>query len=221
MSQPTPPAAGNECFECGVVDAAWASISLGLHLCIACAGIHRGLGVHTSRVKSKTLDLLTERETRMLDVDAHRRLQHHLAEHGVEYTAWRQLPLSQRYSTHELELYRRRLAEGEAPFDPPPREATTAPSELAGDPPETVGPSPEAAWPLDEVVWTPDAAAPRCELCRVVFDLFERRHHCRACGRCVCGSCSPRACRAPATNARRCKLCAPPPARLIPGLAFS
>lgn len=37
----------------------WASWNLGSFLCIRCAGIHRNLGVHVSRVKSTTLDSWT------------------------------------------------------------------------------------------------------------------------------------------------------------------
>eukprot|EP00884_Botryococcus_braunii_P012642 jgi/Botrbrau1/21379/Bobra.0216s0001.1 len=34
----------------------WASISTGVFICMRCAGIHRGLGVHISKVRSVTLD---------------------------------------------------------------------------------------------------------------------------------------------------------------------
>jgi len=37
----------------------WASWNLGVFLCIRCAGIHRNLGVHVSRVKSVNLDSWT------------------------------------------------------------------------------------------------------------------------------------------------------------------
>ncbi|CAL9703205.1 unnamed protein product [Knipowitschia caucasica] len=48
---------GNElCCDCGQTEPRWASINLGILLCIECSGIHRSLGVHCSKVRSLTLD---------------------------------------------------------------------------------------------------------------------------------------------------------------------
>jgi Arf-GAP/coiled-coil/ANK repeat/PH domain-containing protein len=48
---------GNEkCCDCRSTDTTWASINLGVTLCIACSGVHRSLGVHISKVRSLTLD---------------------------------------------------------------------------------------------------------------------------------------------------------------------
>ncbi|XP_047230210.1 arf-GAP with coiled-coil, ANK repeat and PH domain-containing protein 2-like isoform X2 [Girardinichthys multiradiatus] len=44
------------CCDCGQADPRWASINLGITLCIQCSGIHRSLGVHFSKVRSLTLD---------------------------------------------------------------------------------------------------------------------------------------------------------------------
>uniref|UniRef100_A0AAR2KSX0 Arf-GAP with coiled-coil, ANK repeat and PH domain-containing protein n=1 Tax=Pygocentrus nattereri TaxID=42514 RepID=A0AAR2KSX0_PYGNA len=44
------------CCDCGQPDPKWASINLGITLCIQCSGIHRSLGVHFSKVRSLTLD---------------------------------------------------------------------------------------------------------------------------------------------------------------------
>lgn len=38
--------------------------------------------------------------------------------------------------------------------------------------------------------WVRDEAVSMCMLCDVLFTKLRRRHHCRACGRVVCGSCS-------------------------------
>lgn len=48
---------GNEiCADCKSTDTKWASINLGITLCIECSGVHRSLGVHVSKVKSLILD---------------------------------------------------------------------------------------------------------------------------------------------------------------------
>uniref|UniRef100_A0AAZ3P4N1 Arf-GAP with coiled-coil, ANK repeat and PH domain-containing protein n=1 Tax=Oncorhynchus tshawytscha TaxID=74940 RepID=A0AAZ3P4N1_ONCTS len=48
---------GNElCCDCSQAAPCWASINLGVLLCIECSGIHRSLGVHCSKVRSLTLD---------------------------------------------------------------------------------------------------------------------------------------------------------------------
>lgn len=49
---------GNDaCADCGMPRPDWASLNLGVMLCIQCSGIHRQLGVHVSKVRSVTLDV--------------------------------------------------------------------------------------------------------------------------------------------------------------------
>ncbi|XP_044273163.1 arf-GAP with coiled-coil, ANK repeat and PH domain-containing protein 1 [Varanus komodoensis] len=45
-----------QCCDCREAAPEWASINLGVTLCIECSGIHRSLGVHFSKVRSLTLD---------------------------------------------------------------------------------------------------------------------------------------------------------------------
>ncbi|KAF7487686.1 Stromal membrane-associated protein 2 [Sarcoptes scabiei] len=47
------------CVDCDSKGPRWASWNLGIFLCIRCAGIHRNLGVHITKVKSVNLDSWT------------------------------------------------------------------------------------------------------------------------------------------------------------------
>lgn len=50
------------CVDCDSKGPRWASWNLGMFLCIRCAGIHRNLGVHISKVKSVNLDSWTPQQ---------------------------------------------------------------------------------------------------------------------------------------------------------------
>jgi len=42
---------GNDkCSDCGASEPDWASLNLGILICIECSGIHQNLGVHISKV---------------------------------------------------------------------------------------------------------------------------------------------------------------------------
>ncbi|XP_010492053.1 PREDICTED: ADP-ribosylation factor GTPase-activating protein AGD4-like [Camelina sativa] len=47
----------NACAECNAPEPDWASLNLGVLLCIQCSGVHRNLGVHISKVRSLSLDV--------------------------------------------------------------------------------------------------------------------------------------------------------------------
>ena len=60
---------GNKmCADCNGRNPRWASISLGVFVCIRCCGIHRALGTHISKMKSTTLDKWTPQMFHLFEV---------------------------------------------------------------------------------------------------------------------------------------------------------
>eukprot|EP00796_Vickermania_ingenoplastis_P000898 gene898-526_t len=54
------------CADCSETGTQWASVNLGLFLCIRCAGIHREMGTHISKVKSISMDSWQESEVHVM-----------------------------------------------------------------------------------------------------------------------------------------------------------
>ncbi|XP_046849121.1 ADP-ribosylation factor GTPase-activating protein AGD2-like [Xenia sp. Carnegie-2017] len=59
---------GNKtCVDCTHPRPDWASINIGIVMCIECSGVHRSLGVHISKVRSLTLDKWEEKVVKFME----------------------------------------------------------------------------------------------------------------------------------------------------------
>lgn len=59
---------GNKrCVDCDHPRPDWASINIGIVMCIECSGVHRSLGVHISKVRSLTLDKWEEKVVQFME----------------------------------------------------------------------------------------------------------------------------------------------------------
>jgi hypothetical protein len=59
------------------------------------------------------------------------------------------------------------------------------------------------------VIWTNDNEVSQCTVCNKDFTLLRRRHHCRSCGRVMCGRCGKEACVPALFGPKPQKLCTP------------
>ncbi|GAB6020394.1 hypothetical protein CHUAL_003098 [Chamberlinius hualienensis] len=57
----------DECCDCTATDPEWASYNLGIFVCTNCAGIHRKMGSHISKVKSMRLDRWTDEQIQLMN----------------------------------------------------------------------------------------------------------------------------------------------------------
>ncbi|EKM59301.1 uncharacterized protein PHACADRAFT_249704 [Phanerochaete carnosa HHB-10118-sp] len=58
---------GNKkCIDCGNPNPQWASLSFAVFLCLQCAGVHRGFGVHISFVRSVSMDTWHEEQIKRM-----------------------------------------------------------------------------------------------------------------------------------------------------------
>ena len=55
------------CADCSATSPDWVSLNLGAIVCLNCSGVHRSLGTHISKVRSLTLDQLSEPSMRSLE----------------------------------------------------------------------------------------------------------------------------------------------------------
>ena len=109
----------SSCVDCGAPSPQWASPKFGTFICLSCAGIHRGLGVHISFVRSISMDSFKVNEVKRMEQggnNAWKSFWEGHADGGKKDSGggWNDLPLEEaireRYSEETGEEYKERLS---------------------------------------------------------------------------------------------------------------
>ena len=93
------------CCDCGIEKPKWASLNNGVFLCLKCAGIHRGLGVDISTIRSLQIDSWTDKQILYLTNGGNNKLKQIWEEYGINSS----FSVEKKYKSKACDYYRKYL----------------------------------------------------------------------------------------------------------------
>ncbi|KAG5926688.1 hypothetical protein E4U42_003031 [Claviceps africana] len=103
----------NICCDCGAPSPQWASPKFGVFICLSCAGVHRGLGVHISFVRSISMDAFKATEIERMRLGGNEGWRKFFDEHEdteMRGLTWDDATIAERYGGEVGEEWKERLS---------------------------------------------------------------------------------------------------------------
>ncbi|CRK14203.1 hypothetical protein BN1723_017377, partial [Verticillium longisporum] len=94
----------NLCCDCNAPSPQWASPKFGVFICLSCAGVHRGLGVHISFVRSISMDAFKQIEIERMRLGGNENWKTFFEQHEdtkMRGVTWDDATIAERYSGEE------------------------------------------------------------------------------------------------------------------------
>ena len=98
-----------QCFECGASQPSWASLPNAVLLCYECSGLHRGIGMQLSFVRSITMDDWSEKQLRMMTTGGNKPLKDYFTSVGIYNSEKNAKELAWKYKTRAGCYYREKV----------------------------------------------------------------------------------------------------------------
>ncbi|KAL2137386.1 hypothetical protein VTI74DRAFT_7 [Chaetomium olivicolor] len=106
-------AKNNLCCDCGAPSPQWASPKFGVFICLSCAGVHRGLGVHISFVRSISMDAFKAAEIERMRLGGNENWRRFFEDHEdtkMRGVSWDDATIAERYGGEVGEEWKERLS---------------------------------------------------------------------------------------------------------------